>query len=90
MKSLNLPTICFFIVLVTSFSVAQIKTESTNKDDIGQTIIAAQELLKKGDVTGAISVLQTALQSQPQNENIRYWLSKSFIYKEVIKKPSKI
>ena len=78
MKSLNLPTICFFIVLVTSFSVAQIKTESTNKDDIGQTIIAAQELLKKGDVTGAISILQTALQSHPQNESIKYWLGKVF------------
>ncbi|MDQ3062268.1 MAG: tetratricopeptide repeat protein, partial [Acidobacteriota bacterium] len=79
MKSANLLTIVSFIVLTAMISAGQNKTESINKGDtIEQTIIIAQNLLKKGDAAGAISILQAASQSNPQNEIIKYWLGKAF------------
>jgi len=79
MKSANLLTIVSFIVLTAMISAGQNKTESINKGNtIEQTIIIAQNLLKKGDAAGAISILQAASQSNPQNEIIKYWLGKAF------------
>ena len=71
MKIANLLTICFFISLTAVFSAAQ-AIKSTPADTVEQTITIAQDLLKKGDVIGAIGVLQTALQNNPQNITVRF------------------
>ncbi len=79
MKSANLLTIVFFIVLTAIFSAAQSKTASAdNGDTVEQIIITAQNLLKKGNAAGAISILQTALQKHPNNNLIKFWLGKVF------------
>jgi tetratricopeptide (TPR) repeat protein len=79
MKSVNLLTICVFIVITAIFSMAQEKTVTAKTDEtIQQSITAAQNLLKNGDASGAIKVLQTALQSNPQNQTLQFWLGKTF------------
>ena len=71
MKSLNLGAICVFIISTAIFSAAQSKTKNATTDGtIEQTITAAQNLLKSGDGAGAIKILQTALESNPQNNDL--------------------
>jgi len=61
------------------FSAAQNKIESVNNGNTAeQTIKIAQNLLKKGDAAGAINILQTALQNNPENEIVKFWLGKAF------------
>ena len=79
MKSANFLTIIFFIIVTTIFSAAQNKIESVNNVNTAeQTIVIAQNLFKKGDVAGAISILQTASQNNPESEIVKFWLGKAF------------
>ncbi|MCY7345296.1 MAG: tetratricopeptide repeat protein [Pyrinomonadaceae bacterium] len=79
MKSANLLTIVFFIVLTAINTSAQNQAETVKTgDSVEQAIIIAQNLLKKGDAAGAISVLQTAAQNNPPNKLIKFWLGKVF------------
>jgi tetratricopeptide (TPR) repeat protein len=79
MKNANLLTIVFLIVLTVINSSAQNQTEPVKTGDtVEQTVITAQNLLKKGDAAGALSVLQTAAQKYPQNDVVKFWLGKTF------------
>lgn len=79
MKTANLLTIVFLIVLTVINSSAQNQTEPLKTGNaVEQTIIIAQNLLKKGDAAGAMSVLQTAAQKYPQSDVIKFWLGKTF------------
>ncbi len=77
MKSLNLLPICILILSTAIFSAAQNKPEKTT-ETTEQTLTAAQNLLKTGNSAGAIKVLQIALQNDPPNEMLKFWLGKVF------------
>lgn len=77
MRFANLLTIVFFIILTITYAAAQ--NNVVGQDDaIEQSVIRAQNLLKKGDVEGAVGLLQTTSQNNPQNEVVKYWLGKAF------------
>jgi len=79
MKTVNLLTIVFLIVLTVTNSSAQNRAAPEKiGDSVEQTIIIARNLLKKGDAAGAMSVLQTAAQNYPQNDVLKFWLGKTF------------
>ena len=79
MKTANLLTIVFLIVLTAINSSAQNQTGTVkNSDSVEQAIITAQNLLKKGDAAGALSILQTAAQKYPKNDVVKFWLGKTF------------
>lgn len=79
MKTANLLIIIFLIFLTAINSSAQNQTEPVKiGDTVEQTIIIARNLLKKGDAAGAMSVLQTAARTYPQNEAVKFWLGKTF------------
>ena len=53
MRFANLLTIVFFIILTTTYAAAQ--NNVVGQDDaVEQSVIRAQNLLKKGDVEGAV------------------------------------
>lgn len=76
MKSANLLKILIFLVLAAISVTAQI--DIGKGGEVQQEITAAQNLLKKGDVKSAVSVLQTALLKNPNNENLKYQLGKVY------------
>lgn len=79
MKSVNLLTIVFLIVLAAINASAQNQTETAKTGaSIEQTVIIARSRLEKGDAAGAVSVLQTAALNNPSNELITFWLGKVF------------
>jgi tetratricopeptide (TPR) repeat protein len=79
MKTANLLTIVFLVVLTAINLSAQNQTESLKAgNSVEQTVVNVQDLLKKGDAAGAISVLQTAAQDYPQNGTLKFWLGKTF------------
>ena len=79
MRYTNLLTISVFIISMTVLSAGQGKIETVKTSEIiQQNVTAAQNLLKNGDRAGAVKVLQTALQSNPQNATLRFWLGKVF------------
>ncbi|MCY7375331.1 MAG: tetratricopeptide repeat protein [Pyrinomonadaceae bacterium] len=79
MKTANWLTVCFVIISTAVCSAAQRKNDSTKSDNlIEQNIVTAQNLLKTGDAAAAVGILQTALQSSPQNVKVKFWLGKAF------------
>jgi tetratricopeptide (TPR) repeat protein len=79
MKSLNLRAICLFLSVLAMHSAVSAQTEKAKADEtIQQAVTAAQNLLKNGDGAGAVKILQTALQSNPQNDTLKFWLGKAF------------
>ena len=79
MKSANVMSIWVVIISLVIFSAAQSgKKAVTGIETPEQSILNAQNLLKKGNAAEAINILQTALQKNPQNDSIKFWLGKSF------------
>jgi tetratricopeptide (TPR) repeat protein len=76
MKCINLKVTIAIILLTSNFIFGQNKTPI--KDQIEQTIESAQNLVKTGDVAGAINLIQTELKKNPQNANLIFWLGKVF------------
>ena len=76
MKSANLPIVLLVILSAAIFSAAQVKSEESTV--VRENVTAAQNLLKTGDAAAAIKVLQATLQSNPQNETVKFWLGKIF------------
>ncbi len=76
MKSASLPVILAVILLLTIFTAAQVKPD--NNQTVQENIAAAQNLLKTGDAAGAVKILQTTLQNNPQNESVKFWLGKVY------------
>ena len=77
MSSVNILKIIFFIILIVGSAAAQSKSAG-NDGTIDQIITNAQNLLKKGDAAGAVSLLQTTLRNHPQNKTVAFWLAKVF------------
>ncbi|MBX7174898.1 MAG: tetratricopeptide repeat protein [Pyrinomonadaceae bacterium] len=71
MKLINLTIISLTIILSVVFAPAQ-------EGDIAQDITAAQNLLKNGDASGAINILQTSLQKSPNNEKLKYEIGRVY------------
>lgn len=81
MKFVNLATICFLIVLTIVSASAQDEPASVGNSSgemVEQTVTTAQALLKKGDAAAAVGLLQTALQKNPNDTNVRFWIGKAF------------
>ena len=74
MKFLNLPTILLIVASTTLLATAQ-TVHSTAAEE---KIAIAQSMINKGDAAGAASILQTALETDPQNPKLKFWLGKSF------------
>jgi tetratricopeptide (TPR) repeat protein len=79
MKTFNIIILCLSVCLAANVIFAQgqptlTKVGANNQ----QNIETAQALLQNGDAQGAISFLQTALQKEPQNNLLTYWLGKAF------------
>lgn len=80
MKSLKIVIFCLFSICFAgqlSYGQGQgniNKNGASNQPDI----VTVQTLLESGDVKGAVSFLQTALQKEPQNPLLTYWLGKAF------------
>jgi tetratricopeptide (TPR) repeat protein len=64
------------ILSATILTAAQKKSEESAV--VRENITTAQNLLKNGDAVGAIKILQTTLQSNPQSESVKFWLGKVF------------
>jgi tetratricopeptide (TPR) repeat protein len=76
MKFSSLPIVLLVILSLTISSAAQKKPEDSLV--VRENITTAQNLLKSGDAAGAVKILQAILQSNPQNESVKFWLGKSF------------
>ena len=71
MKLINL-TIFFLTILLSAASAP------AQGGDIAQDITAAQTLLKNGDASGAIKILQTSLQKSPNSERLNYEIGRVY------------
>ncbi len=79
MKFVYLLIICGLYLLTAIFTLAQKQNENIiDTSNPQQIIINAQNLLKAGDSVGALKILEPALLKNPQNENLRFWLGKSY------------
>lgn len=79
MKSLKTIIFCLSVCFAAQISFGQGQGNITKSSANSQSNVAtAQTLLQSGDVTGAVSFLQTALQKEPQNALLTYWLGKAF------------
>lgn len=79
MKSLKIIYLCLSICFAGQIIFAQGQGVITKTSaDVQQDLSAAQTLLQNGDVKGAINILQTALQKEPQNTLLTFWLGKAF------------
>ncbi len=79
MKSVKLLTICLILSLITSLTFGQEKTDGKKNDETSEPeMTTVQNFFKSGDLSGALSFLQTALQAKPQSQLLIYWLGKTF------------
>ena len=79
MKSKKLAAVAFTILLSIVSTMAQTKVTPTPVPETVEQIVGkAQVLLIQGDAAGAIVILQNALQTNPQNQTVKFWLGKVF------------
>lgn len=78
MKFAKLLLFMLFTTLAVSSSPAQVKPLTTDGKNVEQAITSAQNLLAKGDSINATNILQAALQTNPENERLNFWLGKAF------------